>query len=289
MSIALLPMLPMLPLHAQALPAAPASVKTLSWTDWADLALASPAVIIATVDKAGKLSRRAAPDVPAGEVRALIEAQLTAAMKAPTVLPARAEWLWQGASGPRGRPPLTKGAAIIVFAEPVPGSRDAAVQQYRLVQPHAMQPWSAAAETAVRAILVDAAKRENSGLMVTAVTDGFYTAGTVEGRSESQFFLATASGRPATLVVQRSPGAPPAVSLSTGEVIDRATAVAPETLRWRALACGLPASLPDPLGASAELSADYAAVLQSLGRCGRTIGTPVQSLEISIPTARASG
>lgn len=235
------------------------------------MALASPAVIVATIDKAGKLSRRIAPDVPTGEVRALMEAELKAALKAPAVLPARAEWLWQGPADPRGRPPFGAGTPVILFAEPVSGSRNAEVQQLRLIRADAMQRWTPEAEAMVRAILIEATRPGAAGLMVTRVSDGFHSEGTVAGQSESQFFLATEGGSPATLVVQRMPGQPPSITLATGEVIDRATPIVPQTLRWRALACGLPPVLPDQLTNVAGLADDYAAARLSLGDCGRRV------------------
>lgn len=243
----------------------------LTWTDWADLTLASPGVMIATVEKTGKLSRKTAPDVPPGEIRALIEARLNAVLKAPAILPARGEWLWQGAPDAKGRPPFAKQAAVIAFADPVSGSTNPEVQQYRLTKPQAMQPWSADAEATIRAILAEAAKPDSRGLMVTQVSDGFHSVGTVDGQSESQFFLATESGRPMTLLVERTPGAAPVVKLATGEVIDGAGPVKPQTLRWRALACGLPAALPERLAEIQGLQADYAAARQQLGPCGRTM------------------
>lgn len=241
-----------------------------SWTDWADLALASPSVLVVSTEKASKLSRKTAPDVPPGEIRVLVEARLTAALKAPGLLPAQAEWLWQGAPDARGRPPFAKTDPLLLFGQPVAGSTSPEVQQFRLSRPDAAQPWTPEAERIVRAILAEAALPGNAGLMVTAVSDGFHSAGTIAGASESQFFLATEAGQPATLVVQRSPGAPPQITLATGDVIDRATPVAPQSLRWRALACGLPPALPEPLATAPELVADYAAALASLGPCGRT-------------------
>lgn len=247
-----------------------AAATPLSWTDWADLALASPAVLIVTTEKTSKLSRKTAPDVPTNEIRVLVEARLTAALKAPGLLPARAEWLWQGAPDARGRAPFAKADPLLMFGFPVPGSTSPDVQQFRLSRPHAAHPWTPEADRIVRDILADAALPGNAGLMVTAVTDGFHSAGTIAGQSESQFFLATESGQPATIVVQRAPDLPVQIMLATGDVIDRATSVAPQSLRWRALACGLPAALPEKLAAAPDLAADYAAALASLGPCGRT-------------------
>jgi hypothetical protein len=56
--------------------------------------------------------------------------------------------------------------------------------------------------------------------------------------------------------------------------VDRAAAVEPRTLTWRALACGLPAELPPSLAADAALRADYAFARESIGPCGRRLSPP---------------
>ncbi len=269
---ALLAVLPAAPLPAQA-PAAPAPASQsapLSWTDWADLALAAPVVLIADVRRAGRLGRRAAPDVPAGQVRALVEADLRAVLKAPGVLPAAAAWVWQGAADARGRPPIARGARLLVFAQPLSGGRDPATQPLALIAGHAQQPWTPQAEAVVRSILTEALDPRLARLAVTGVQDAFRTEGDVPGQSESQFFVATGDGRPITLVVRRAPGEAAQVLAATGDLVGRAEPIRPRTLSWRALACGLPARLPLHLDGRPELARDYALVVSSLGACGRT-------------------
>lgn len=166
----------------------------LSWTDWADLVVASPVILAATIEDVSRLGRKEAPDVPAGDVRALVEAKLTAALRSPSVLPAAAAWLWQGPADAKGRPPFRKPEQLLVFGSPMRGGSDAGVQPLRLSAPHAQQPWSAASEATVRAILVEALRPESQGLMVTAVKDAFRSEGDIPDYSESQFFLATEGG-----------------------------------------------------------------------------------------------
>jgi len=246
----------------------------LSWTDLADLALSSPVVLAATVHKADRLGRRDAPDVPAGEVRALVRADLSAALKAPSLLPASAAWLWQGPSDARGRVPFGKAAPVLVFAAPLTGGGDPQVQPLRLVSPHGQQPWTPGTEAIVRAILSEAIRPGADGLMVAGVNDGFRTTGDIAGVSESQFFLATEGGRPMTLVVRRAPDASATVLVATDELVDRAAPVQPFTLVWRGLACGLPVSLPLRLAENPDLAADYALARESIGPCGRTVPPP---------------
>lgn len=246
----------------------------LSWTDWADLALASPVVIVGTIADVERLGRKEAPDVPPGQVRALVEATLTAALKAPSVLPQGAAWLWQGATDARGRPPFKEPLPVIVFASPMSGGGNPSVQALRLTAPHAQQPWSAESEQTVRSILTQALQPAAQGLMVTGVKDAFRTSGDVPGASESQFFLSTEGGRPITLIVKRRPDSAPRVLAATGELVDRAAPVTKQTLLWRGLACGMPAALPHALAEDGELAADYSLARTAIGACGRTKTPP---------------
>jgi len=256
-----------------AVPGAPAASIEPGWSDLADLVLASPAIVVATIADARRLSPRDAPDVGQGEVRVLVRAELAAALRAPDLLPARAEWLWQGAPAARGRPPFARGDRILAFLQPVPGG-GADLQRYRLVSPRAQIPWTPDREAVVRAILVEAVDQRREGLMVTGISDAFHTEGDVEGNSESQFFLSTLSGRPLTLTVTRTPGSGPQVRLATGDLIDRGQPVAPRTLPWHALACGLPEQLPANLAEKPGIADDYAFARRSLGPCGRRFGQP---------------
>ncbi len=276
---------------------APARVTGLSWTDWADLAVAGPVVVRAEVRRQRAVGRRAAPDVPASDVRLELEGQVQALLVSPIILPAGVAWRWQGPRDARGRAPGLKGQTMLLFAEPLGGSTDPTVQALRLVAPHAMQPWSAAIEAEVRALLREALDPRLSPGLVTAVTEGFRTEGDIPGISESQFFLATSSGRPMALVVRRAPGRAPEVAAATAELVGTARPIARQTLVWRALACGLPASLPARLGGDRGLAADYALARASIGPCGRTRLPPAapmaaprpQPLESVTPTAAASG
>lgn len=253
--------------------AAEASAAEPGWSDLADLVLASPAIVVATIADARRLSSRDAPDVAPGEVRVLVRAGLTAALRAPDLLPARAEWQWQGAPAARGRPPFARGDRVIAFLQPVPGG-GTDLQRYRLVSAQAQLAWTPEREAAVRAILVEAVDQRREGLLVTGISDAFRTEGDVAGNSESQFFLSTRSGRPLTLTVTRAPGSEPQVRLATGDLIDRGQPVAPRTLPWHALACGLPDQLPANLAEKPGLAEDYAFARQSLGPCGRRLGRP---------------
>ncbi len=253
---------------AAAIPPAPAG-----WTDLADLALAADVVLIGTIRSVDRLGRRDAPGVPEGQLRALVEVDLSAVLKAPGLLPARAAWLWQGLA-PRKRLPFAKSEPVIVFAHILEGGGNPEVQALSLVSPHGQQPWSAAAEAEVRAILEQALAPGNAARMVTAVSDAAHNEGAIAGESESQFFLATDTGRPITLVVRRSSGQPPQILAATGDLVDRAAPIEQHTLIWRALACGMPAALPPQLAATDGLARDYATARTAIGRCGRLLTPP---------------
>lgn len=250
------------------------SARGLSWTDWADLALASPVVLVGVVENVDRLSRRDAPDVPPSEVRALVRVQLQTVLKAPSVLPEAAAWLWQGTADAKGRAPIAKKTVVMAFAAPLAGGARPEVQALQLVSRAGQQPWSAEAEAQVRAVLQAAQRPGTTGLMVTGISDGFRSEGDIPGTSESQFFLKTEGGQPVTLVVRHVPEQMPAILAGAGEMVDRARPIQPETLLWRGLACGLPPELPPALADKEGLGADYAVALASIGPCARTITPP---------------
>lgn len=237
------------------------------WTALADLALASPVILRGTVERVRRISGKAAADVPPGEARLLVEVELADVMKTPDILPAKAEWLWQGRLGEDGKAPFRKGDIVLGFLSAPTAGPKPDVLQYRLTASGGQRAWTAERETAVRALLTDAAA--GGAVMVTGVSDGFHTQGAVEGISESQFFLGTSVGKPLTLVVNRNGDAAPTVRVATGDVISAsARPVVPRTLVWRGLACGLPKTLPAPLATDAGLAADYALALRAIGPCG---------------------
>lgn len=221
-----------------------------------------------------RLSKREAPDVPAGEVRAIVRAALQAAIRAPAVLPAEAAWRWQGPADSRGRAPIPKGAPLLVFAEPLPGGGNPAVQPLKLTSRDGQQPWSADGEAIVRDVLKQALARNARVMLVTGVKDAFRSQGDVPGAAESQYFLETTDGLPLTLLVTRQPDTDPMVRVATGDLVDRAQPVSPQTLLWRGLACGMPATLPAALADNKDLVADYAVARATIGPCGRRLTPP---------------
>lgn len=236
-----------------------------SYADLADLALAAPVVAEATVRRV--VPQRDAP-VQAGRARVYLEADVTAAVRAPGPLAPRQGWVWEG---PEAAARSLKGARVLVFAQPLP-DRPGLLQ---LIAPDAQQPSTPERLATVRSIVAEAA-RPDAVPAITGVARAFFTPGALPGEGTTQMFLTTENGAPVSMTVRRRPGAPPSWSLALGDVVG-AAAPAPErrTLTWYRLACGLPASptansLPESTADAERVRSDYAFVLASLGPCGRT-------------------
>jgi hypothetical protein len=246
--------------------AAPGSSDSLAgFADRAELALASPVIARATIAAVRSVPLKAAIGAPAGRVRLLVTADVINVLTAPAAVPPRLTFLWDAPADARGRAPAAKGRDVLLFLAP-PAANGAT----RLMSRRGVQPWGDALADAVRGVL--RAAKGGDVPMITGVDRGFHAEGTVAGESESQYFLATADGRPAVLVVQNRPREAVRVTLAQGEIIDdSAQAIAPGTLTWYQLACVLPRALPAAAGsADAMLARDWQAALASLGPCDRT-------------------
>lgn len=248
------------------LPAGPAQAAPPGFADLADLIIAAPVIVTGTIAKAGKVNPKDSPGAPAGTARLLLAVDVDAALVAPGPVPPRLTWLWDAPLDAKGKPPKAKAMRILAFL----AAPDAAGQS-RLVGRLAQQPWDAGLEAQVRGLA--AAARSGTVPVVTGVTNGFRAEGNVRGESEAQFFLASADGKPLTLIVQARPGEARRVLVARGEMIDDSAAerVQKDTLLWYRLACFLPARLPAAAGGrDAALAADWRAAITSLGACGRT-------------------
>ena len=252
------------PAQAQALSPLP-SDRLTGFADTAELALAAPVIVRASITRAKRIGSKSAPDVAAGRGRFLITAAVSNVLVAPGGVGGTLQWLWDAPLDSRGRPAQAKGLDVLAFLA-VPGSDGST----RLVSRRAQQPYDAALADAVRAVVAD--QRSGAVPIVLGVSNGFRGDGTVRGESESQFFLATADGKPATLVVQNRPGETRRVLVARGDIIDEsAERVRPGTLLWYRLACFLPERLPAAAGGNeAALAGDWRDALASLGPCGRT-------------------
>jgi len=252
------------PATAQAQPQAGRD-RLASYADVADLALASPVVVRATIIAARTLPRNAASTVAADRARVMVTAQVTNLLVAPGATTATLMWLWDAPADARGRPPKAKGLDVLAFVA-APDANGGT----RLMSRRGQQNWDPALADRVKQVVAEA--RGGTVPEFRGVTNGFRADGTISGESESQFFLATNDGKPATLVVQKRPAEMLRVLVARGDIIDdSAQRVQPGSLLWYRLACGLPAHLPAAAGGSSTaLARDWTDAMTSLGPCGRT-------------------
>ncbi len=235
------------------------------YVELVDLTIAAPVIVQATVARAERLSDRDSPGLAKGYARLLVTAAVDAAIVAPAAVPAQLSWLWDAPLDSRGKLAKRKNMTVLAWlTEPAPDGKT------RLLAPGAQQIWSPALDAQVRGIATEL--KSGEAPIVTGVTNGFRADGTVEGESESQFFLSAADGAGATMVVTTRPGSPRRIALSRSDVIDESAApVRPGTLLWYRLACSLPATLPAAAGGNDRaLAADWAAAIASLGPCERS-------------------
>lgn len=238
----------------------------LSHADLADLTLAAPTIVRATITRTDRIADRDSPGLAPGRARLLVTATVAAALVAPGTIPATLIWLWDAPLDARGRAPRPKGASVLAWL-----AAPAADGKTQLIAGAGLQSWEPGLEARVRTLATEA--RSGAVPVITGVTSGFRSQGTVAGESESQFFLAAADGKPLALVVTAKPGETTRVAVARGNVIDEsATAVRPDTLLRYRLACFLPATLPTTAGGDdSALAADWRTALTSLGPCGRTL------------------
>ncbi len=230
----------------------------------ADFTSAAPVVVEARIARAERLPDRDSPGLAPGHARLLVTAALDSAIVAPTAIPAELTWLWDAPLDARGKLEKRKNLAIIAWVNvPDPNGKT------RLIAPNAQQPWTASLDATVRGIATE--QKSGTVPVFTGVANGFRADGTVAGESESQFFLTSADGRGATMVVTARPGMVRRVTVARGDVIDEsALIVKPGSLLWYRLACALPAELPATAGGGdVTLAADWRAAMASLGPCQR--------------------
>lgn len=240
-----------------------------SYADLADQVTGAPLVIKGRITKLKKVNGPASTTGTPPSNYLLVSTQVEALIRGEGGVAPVVTFLMQD-SGRKDFP--RKKQSVLVFAQPTgtPG----AVQ---LVSRSAIRPWSAESEATVRAITAEVLKND-SPPAITGIGDAFHIAGTISGEGETQIFLKTATGAPVSLSIIRRPGQPPQWGVSLGEIVDEA-AVPPArgTLLWYRLACGLPGSLPAestrtlPLIDAEAARRDYAFVMESLGRCDRTL------------------
>ncbi len=248
----------------------PNAAHIFSYADLADFALASQVTAHIRVKDAKQLKGPVAAGTRPGFARYLVTADVIALIKASTGLPTRIQYIIDSPLDSRGKTQKLKKSESLIFA------RAARPGEVQLIAPDAAVPWSDTAGKTVRSVLLEAA-RGDAPPVVDGISSAFHSPGSLPGEGETQIFLHTKDGRPASLSIQRIADAAPRWSVSLGEVVDEATSKpAPETLLWYRLACFLPATMPAAAveGQSpdtiTQINMDYAFVRSGLGNCARS-------------------
>ena len=244
-----------------------------TYADLVDLADDTPLVIRAEIRDQATVPAERAPGLEPGMARLYVEAETLALIAGDVPLGESLKYLVDVPLDSRGKVPKLKRSEVLLFGRPVAG-RPSEIQ---LVRTDAQLAWSPVLEQRLRPILAELAGAD-APPRVTGVSDALSVAGNLAGESETQFFLATGSGRPASISVVRRPGMDPAWGVSWTEIVDRAASQpARDTLRWYRLACSLPASLPatanlaeSPLDRERAAN-DYRLVRDALGPCPRSM------------------
>lgn len=266
--------LPAPSVSAQAAPATmPAAAPQPTYADLATLADAAPLVVRAQIRRQTTIPADRAASLAPGHARLLVEARTGALIAGNTPLGEGLRYLVDVPLDARARVPKLNKRQVLLFARTVAGRPG----ELQLVSRAAQLDWTPAVEAALRPILAELAAPGAPG-RIAGVRDALAVAGNLAGESESQIFLATQSGAPASLTVLRRPGMAPAWGVSWGEIVDQAAGAPPRgTLGWYRLACTLPPRLPaganlahDP-AARTLVERDYALVIDQLGPCERIL------------------
>ncbi len=248
-----------------------------SYAQAADLAQGAPAILIGRIRSVAPVRAERAPGLRPGTARYYLDVQATTLIRGEAGLAQRLGMLID-LPEPNSRTIVRamKGKSFAFF-----GTGTAGGTQFQLVDSEALLPWTPGVEAQLRSIASELVAPD-APPAIRSVVDAFHVRGTVAGESETQIFLATATGRPVSLSVIRRPGQEPHFGAALGEIIDEAASVPPrDTLLWYRLACGLPATLPAAASAKLEPTdvaaarADYAAFLAQLGTCDRERRPPL--------------
>lgn len=243
-----------------------------TYSDLVDLAEAAQLVVRAQVRRQAEVRPDRAPGLAPGHARLFIEADTQALIAGTVPVGERLRYLVDVPRDGRGRVPRLRRETVLLFARPVAGRPG----ELQLVDPSAQLVATPALEARVREV-VAATLAPGRPPVVTGIVDVLSMPGNLAGESETQLFLRTASGAPASITVIRRPGQNPRWGVSWSELVDQAASPpARDTLAWQRLACGLPDTLPPDAdlarnpSAQRQAAEDYQLIRRELGPCGRT-------------------
>jgi len=244
----------------------------LTYADLADLVGTASLIALVEIRDQAEVERERAPGLAPGDARLFLQARTEALLAGRSAVGESLTFLADRVLRENGRAPKVRKQRFVVFADPVAGSPG----QLQLVDPKAMVPADPAFVERLRRVIATFAAPDLPPV-VTGVRDVISVPGNLAGESETQMFVETVTGAPASLSVIRRPGMAPSWGVSWSEIVD-ASARPPEaeTAGWYRLACGLPAQLPSDafLQASGparrQAEEDYRFVLEQLGPCSRS-------------------
>ena len=261
------------PVAAQGSPPASAVAQRMAptYADLATLADRADLVLRATVRKQARVKDERAPGLAPDHARLYIEAETDALVAGTVPVGESLRYLVDVPLDAKGKVPKLKKQTVLLFARPVPGQP----AELQLVDPRAQFAWSQELADRVRPILAQLVASDTPPV-VTGIEDALSIAGNLVGESETQLFLETQNGAPASITILRRPGQEPRYGVSWSELVDQsAKAVERDTLGWYRLACGLPDALPESANLARDPEArqraerDYAWLLDQLGTCNR--------------------
>ncbi len=247
------------------------AVPKIAYSDLVDMTDSAQLVVRAKVRRIIRVENERARGLQAGHGRFYIQAQTVALLSGTSPLGESLAYLVDLPLDAKGKPPKLKKLDVLLFARPVPNRSG----ELQLVAPDAQLLWSQSDEDRLRAILSELVSPDAPG-KVSGVREIIHVPGTLAGEGETQIFLQTTNGSPASITVSHRPGMPSAWGVSFTELVANvARPPVRETLEWYRLACFLPNSLPRDANLSegpdarAKAIADYRFVLGDLGVCGR--------------------
>ena len=242
-----------------------------TFADLAELTEQADLVALIEVRNQAVVKPERAPGLAPGHARLYVEARTQALLAGSAALGESLAYLADVPLDAKGRPPKLKKQRFILFADRVAGRPG----ELRLVDPAAQVPATPETERLARTVIAAFAVAD-APPAPTGIRDVMSVAGNLTGESETQLFLETATGQPASLTVIRRPGMEPQWGVSWSEIVDQAARPpVPATIEWYRLACFLPPRLPrdaflqDDRAAHARAEADYGYILAQLGGCPR--------------------
>jgi hypothetical protein len=259
-------------LHAQERAVPTTLAEQPSYADLVGLTEAAEVVAVVTVRNQIVVPPERAPGLAPGRVRLYLETQTQRVLKSRSAFGESLRYLVDVPLTAKGKVPKLKKQTYLVFADPVPGRPG----ELQLVGRDAQLPAAPALEERARTVI---AQLVAPGVppRITGVHDVISVAGNLAGESETQMFVDTVTGAPASLTVVRRPNMDPTWGVSWSEIVDQAAKPPePGTIAWYRLACSLPRTLPASAYLQSDAAgrrraeADYKFILDQLGPCGRT-------------------